>query len=219
MYVIIIGGGRIGKFLIDMLIDEGNQVVVIEKDPESVRYIAENYDVLAIKGDGAEAKYLEDANIHKADVLVAATGNDQVNFVACQLAKSRYEVAKVVARTSNPTNKILYEKLGVDVAISTTEASARALYSGIEGFSSLITFGKGDVILVQASISSQSPVVDKRIKDIHLPWGCLISSIYRQGDIIIPQGNEIIKEKDQLAIMTKKQLENKVKQIIIGKVK
>ncbi len=136
MYIIIVGGGNIGEYLVNLLIKEGHSIVVIEQDEEKAQRLAENYDILVIHGDGSEVRYLEDANIRKADVLVAATGNDQINFVACQLAKSTYKVPKVVARTTNVANKIIYENLGVDVVVSTTEVAALALYSGVKGSSS-----------------------------------------------------------------------------------
>ncbi len=215
MYVIVIGGGRIGEYLVSMLVDEGHNIALIEKDDEKARHMAENYDILVIKGDGSEASYLEDAGINKADVLVACTGNDQVNFVACQLAKHTYNVGKVIARTTNPSNKILYESLGVDVVISTTEVAAKAIYAGIKGFTSVLTFS-GDVELLQVRVDKFSPIVDRKISDIHMPWGSIIATILRKGQIIVPRGDEVIKEGDELAIVTKKGVEKKVREIVLG---
>ena len=217
MYIIIVGGGRIGEHLVSMLVSEGHSVVVIESDSDRVKYIAENYDVLAIKGNGSDVKYLEDANIKKADVLVASTGNDQINFVACQLAKSTYNVPKVVARTSNPANKVLYEKLGVDVVISTTEVAAQALYSGIVGFASILPFGMGDAEIINVIVHETSPIVGVRIKDVHLPWTSNIVVIYRDGKIVIPRGDEVVHKDDNLIIILKKDVEHKLKEILLGK--
>ncbi len=216
MYIIVIGGGRIGEYLIGMLVEEGHNVALIEKDSERANHMAENYDILVIKGDGGEAKYLEDAGIHKADVLVACTGSDQTNFVACQLAKSSYDVPKVIARTTNPTNKIIYEKLGVDVVISTTEASAKAIYAGIKGFSAVLTFS-GDVELIYARVDRNSPVVGRKIEEIHLPWGSILAAVLRDGEILVPSEKLVIKEADEVVIINKKGVENKVRDLIAGK--
>ncbi len=216
MYIIVIGGGRIGEYLVNMLIEEGHDIALIEKDPEKANHMAENYDILVIKGDGGEAKYLEDAGIHKADVLVACTGSDQINFVACQLAKSTYNVPKVIARTTNPSNKALYEKLGVDVVVSTTEASAKAIYAGIKGFSAVLTFG-GDLELIHATIGKTSPLVNRNIEEIHMPWGSILAAILRQGEIIVPAEGVKIKEGDEVVIINKKGVETKVRELIAGK--
>jgi len=216
MYIIVIGGGRIGEYLVSMLIEEGHDIAVIEKDADRATHMAENYDILVIKGDGGEAKFLEDAGIHKADVLVACSGNDQINFVACQLAKSTYNVSKVIARTTNPSNKILYEKLGVDVVVSTTEASAKAIYAGIKGFSAVLTFSR-DVELIYATVSKGSPLNSAKVSEIHMPWGSILAAILREGTIIIPTEEEIIKEGDEIVVINKKGVETKVRELIAGK--
>ena len=216
MYIIVIGGGRIGEYLVNMLIEEGHDIALIEKDPEKANHMAENYDILVIKGDGGEAKYLEDAGIHKADVLVACTGSDQINFVACQLAKSTYKVPKVIARTTNPSNKALYERLGVDVVISTTEAAAKAIYAGIKGFSAVLTFG-GDLELIYATIGKTSPLVGRKVGEIHMPWGSILAAILREGEILIPTEEIEIKEGDEIVIINKKGVEIKVRELITGK--
>ena len=215
MYIIVIGGGRIGESLISMLVNEGHDIALIEKDPEKARHMAENYDILVIKGDGSEANYLEDAGIHKADVLIACTGNDQINFVACQLAKSTYHVKKVIARTTNPSNKVLYEKLGVDVVVSTTEAAAKAIYAGIKGFTAVLTFS-GDVEMIYAKITDRSPVVNRKLSEIHMPWGSIIATILRNGQIIVPRGDESLLPGDEIAIVSKKGVEQKVRELILG---
>jgi len=215
MYVIVIGGGKIGEYLINILVDEGHNVALVEKDESRARHMAENYDILVIKGDGSEATYLEDAGINKADVLVACTGNDQVNFVACQLAKMNYHVEKVIARTTNPDNKLLYENLGVDVVISTTEVAAKAMYAGIKGFTSVLTFS-GDVEMIHVKVSKKSPIVNKKLKEIHMPWGSIIATILRKGQIIVPRGDEVIKVGDELAIVAKKGVEKKIREMVLG---
>ena len=215
MYIIIIGGGKIGEYLVSMLMEEGHDIALIEKEEEKAKHMAENYDILVIKGDGGEAKYLEDAGIHKADVLIACTGSDQINFVACQLAKSTYNVPKVIARTTNPSNKVLYEKLGVDVVVSTTEAAAKAIYAGIKGFSAVLTFS-GNIELLYARITNKSPVIKRKVGEIHMPWGSLIASIIRSGEIIVPSEEQEIMLDDEIVIVAKKEAEKKVRELIIG---
>ena len=216
MYIIIIGGGRIGEHLVGLLVNEGHDIALIEKNEERAKYMAENYDILVIKGDGGEAKYLEDAGIKRADVVVACTGNDQINFVACQLAKSTYNVTKVIARTTNPSNKVLYEKLGVDVVISTTEAAAKAIYAGIKGFSAVLTFS-GNAELIYAMISKKSPLLNRYVKDVHMPWGSILAAILRNGEIVVPRDDVKIMENDEVIVINNKGVESKVRDLILGK--
>ncbi len=216
MYIIIIGGGRIGEHLISLLVKEGHDIALIEKDEERAKHMAENYDILVIRGDGGEAQYLEDAGIKRADVLVACTGNDQINFVACQLAKSTYNVPKVIARTTNPSNKVLYEKLGVDVVVSTTEAAAKAMYAGIKGFSAVLTFS-GDVELIYAKIGKKSPLLNRYVGEVHMPWGSIIAAILRSGEIIVPRENVKIMENDEIIVINNKGVESKVRDLLLGK--
>lgn len=217
MYVIVVGGGRVGENLIDLLIKDGHSVVLIEKDPARAKYIAETYDVLVINGDGAEAKFLEDANIRRADVLVAASGDDHTNLVACQLAKNTYGVKRVVARVSNPVNKVLYEKLGIDFVVSTTESSAYALFGGIKGYIGLMVFG-GVAQIVELVIPENSPVADHPIGEINLPWESFIMCVYKKGELYPPREDLILEAGDHVLLLLKFGVDYKIQKIFFGRI-
>jgi trk system potassium uptake protein TrkA len=130
MFVVIVGGGKVGSYLGQMLGDAGHEVAVIEFRPEQCKRLEDELqdNVRLICGDGDEPYILEDANVGKADAIVAATGDDEDNLVVCLLAKFEYKVPLTVARINNPKNEWLFtEEFGVDIPVSNTSMIASLL--------------------------------------------------------------------------------------------
>ena len=117
MYIVVVGGGRIGFNLSKLLVKAGHEVTVIEKERERSNFIANEIDALVLNEDGTTIKALEEANIEDAYALVALTKRDEINLMACLLAKD-YGVPVVVARISDPENSEVFRKLGVSAVVS-----------------------------------------------------------------------------------------------------
>ena len=121
-YVIVIGGGKVGYYLAHRLLRAGYEVALIEKDRTRAASISAQLGSCAcLVGDGDEMAFLATSGIERADVVAAVTGDDEDNLVACQLAKRQFKVPHTVARVNNPSNVQLFQRLGVDVAVSATE--------------------------------------------------------------------------------------------------
>ena len=120
MYIVIVGGGRVGYYLAKALIDEGHEIVIVEKNARYCDIINEEMGSVCIKGDGCEAVTLAEIGTGRADMLVAVTGDDEDNLVACQVAKHKFNVPRTIARIRNPANEDVFKKLGIDVAVSST---------------------------------------------------------------------------------------------------
>ncbi|MDD5659510.1 MAG: NAD-binding protein, partial [Actinomycetota bacterium] len=123
MFLIIIGGGKVGYYLAKTLAGLKHKVTVIESNIELCRNIAnatDNLNVSVINGDGTSINYLIDADIESADALIAVTGRDQDNLISCQIAKKKFGIRRTIARVNNPKNIDIFERLGVDSAISST---------------------------------------------------------------------------------------------------
>jgi len=118
MYVIVIGGGKVGYYLSKHLQDRGYEVTLIEKDPRRAEVLNSVLGEIVMVG---------------ADVVVAVTGDDEDNLVACQLAKRKFNVPKTVARVNNPANVRIFKTLGVDVALSATEVLLDLIESELAG--------------------------------------------------------------------------------------
>ncbi|MDQ3929672.1 MAG: TrkA family potassium uptake protein, partial [Chloroflexota bacterium] len=120
MYVIVVGGGKVGYYLTKTLVHEGYEVLLIEKNLKKVSTYHERFGSVVLEGDGAEMATLETAGAARADVVIAVTGDDEDNLVICQTAKKLFHVPRTIARVNNPKNEEIFKKLGIDVTVSST---------------------------------------------------------------------------------------------------
>lgn len=122
MYVIVIGGGKVGYYLSRDLMERGEEVTLIEKDAERADWLGGQLgSSIVMRGDGDEMAFLRTTGMERADVVLAVTGDDEDNLVALQMAKKHFNVKLTVARVNNPANVRIFKELGVDEAISATE--------------------------------------------------------------------------------------------------
>ncbi len=121
MYVIVIGGGRVGYYLARDLIERGEEVTLIEKDGTRAEWLASQLGSMVMRGDGDEMSFLRTTGMERADVVMAVTGDDDDNLIALQLAKRYFNVRHTIARVNNPANVDVFKTLGVDAAVSATE--------------------------------------------------------------------------------------------------
>ena len=221
MYIVIVGGGRVGFYLAKELSQGHHTVSLIEKDAETCEEIAKELDnVLLIHGDGCNTRYLSDAGIDRADVVAAVTGSDEVNLMACQLAKQSSKVKRTVARVNDPKNTHTFNEIGVDVAVNSTSIIAKIIEEevSLEDLVTLMTFKRGKLALVRVDLTSESPCVNKQVMDIKLPQASVLVSIIRGEDVIIPRGETILQAKDDLIALTAIQNEQELLDVLIGKV-
>ena len=155
MYIVINGGGKVGEYLANVLLNSGNEVAVIERDEETADRLSMTLEgaYLVICGDGCDSVYQEDAGIRKTDVFVAATGQDDNNLVSCEIASRIYGVPRCIARVNAPKNQRLFRALGIE-SISSTEMIANlieeeTLMGSVNVVSSLT---HGDVVLTEISV-------------------------------------------------------------------
>src|SRR5438105_1113474 len=120
MYVVVAGGGKVGFYLGMALVNEGHEVVIIERDKRKSDQIAEELGSIVIRGDACEASTLAQAGTARADVVVAVTGDDEDNLVISQMAKKKFSVKRTIARINNPKNQEIFQLLGIDATVSST---------------------------------------------------------------------------------------------------
>ena len=121
MYIIVVGGGRVGYYLGRALLDEGHEVLILEKKARFCEIINEEMGSVCVQGDGCEAATLAEVGTSRADMLVAVSGDDEDNLVACQVAKHKFNVPRTIAKIKNPRNETLFKKLGIDATVSSTD--------------------------------------------------------------------------------------------------
>ncbi|MDN5363601.1 MAG: trk/ktr system potassium uptake protein [Eubacteriales bacterium] len=219
MYIVVAGGGKVGYYLTKMLLDEGHEVTVIETDPAICEAIAEELGIMVINGDASSLDILDDAGVGQADVLAAVTGKDQDNLVICQLAKRNFGVPKTVARVNNPKNQRLFYQLGVDVAISSTAIIAQVIETELitQHIKTLLTMKKGDASIVEVDLPADSPAAGRQVKELGLPADCVLVSIIRGDNVIIPHGRTVLEIGDAIVAIVSKKSRNKMVQILLGK--
>ena len=159
MNIVIVGAGRIGFNLAQKLIQDKHTVTVIEKDKTKCEGVSMSLNAIVINGDGCEPRFLEDAEVGRADVVAAVTADDEDNLVVCQLAKEVFGVRRTVARVNNPKNEHIFTELGVDVPVNATKIIAKIIEEEVsfEDFINLMTFKRGKLALVRVDLSSDSP--------------------------------------------------------------
>lgn len=220
MFLIIIGGGKIGYYLAKTLANLKHKITVIESNKEicmSIVNTTNDLDISVINGDGTSINFLIDADIEFADGLISVTGRDQDNLIACQIAKKKFNIKKTIARVNNPKNIKIFERLGVDSAVSSTTSIVDVIEREvfISGFKYLTSVG--NISINEIKIMPEFPSVGKRIKDLGVSEDSIIISIIRDSDVIIPTGSTIINAMDEIIAVSKKGNEVKLEKIL-GKV-
>lgn len=204
MYVIIVGGSKIGHFLAKHLMDKKHTVVLIDQNKAVCDELAKDLDTTIICGDGCDPYYLEEAGISRADVIAAVTGKDEDNLVICQLAKEKFHIPRTVARVNDPKNMHIFSELGVDIPIDATEIIAKIIEEEVSfaDFVDLFSFNRGKLAIVRLDLPENSPVINKMVKDITLPKDSVLVSIIRKDQVIVPKGDTVLLANDDIIALT-----------------
>ena len=201
MFVLVVGGGKVGYYLTRELIQAGHEVVLMERDPARASQIADEIGSIVIAHDGCEGKYLAEAGANRADVVAAVTGDDEDNLVICQMAKHHFDVPRTIARVNNPANESLFSHLGVDELISPTRMILGSIEQDIpvNELLHLAALGSGELELIEAHITADSPAVGRAPKDLGIPEGCTLFAVIRDGhaaplgpDTVLAMGDKVI---------------------------
>ncbi len=217
MQIIIIGGGGVGSALARLLSNENQDVVVIEKNMELARSINEEMDVMVNYGSGASVVTLEKAGIKNAEMLIAVTEIDEVNIVACMLAK-KLNVPITVARVRNPeyyegSSILTNEQLGVDIFINPERVAAYEIAKIIRtpDVEDVEYFAKGRIKLVSFKVDERSKLVNQPLYKLSLPKECVVAAIERKnGEFIVPGGRDLIFPGDKAYILGKRWVLNDI---------
>jgi trk system potassium uptake protein len=216
IYIVISGGGKVGSFLTNEFTGKGHNVVVIEKDRETCEKLATGSSALVIQGDACDYRYQDEARVDKAHIFAAVTGDDDDNLVACQLAKTSFDVPRTVARVNNPNNERIFNLMGIDAISSTTVIGHLIEQETTVG--DIITLhimqkGKFAVVEVDMPDTGCSSCVCA-IKDLGLPEECVLISIIRDEEMMIPHGNVRLQPGDSVIAVTSVDKEKELKEIL-----
>ena len=191
MYVIVVGGGKVGYYLTKQLLTEDHEVLLLEKDRRRQASLSEQLGEVVMQGDGCEVRIMAEAGFGRADVIVAVTGDDEDNLVICQMAKKKFQAPRTVARVNDPANMMLFEKLGIDTTVSSTQIIFNLLEQQIEP-GEIIPLGalrNGNIEVVAVNVSERSPVLGRSVRSEPLPGDAVIISVVRREKALLPQGD------------------------------
>ncbi len=217
--MIVVGGGKVGYHLARTLISEGHEVLVVEKDRSRIDFITSEMGSICLHGDGCEATVQADAGSTRADMVIAVTGDDEDNLVACQVAKHKFNVPRTIARISNPKNETLFRMLGVDATISSTNVIMEYIQQQVptHTVTHLLKIQDAGVELVEIKIPADSNSIGKRVKDLSLPADSFLVLIIRPDQKPLMAAPEIkIQPGDQVVVLTPTDTEEQIKDILRG---
>jgi trk system potassium uptake protein TrkA len=201
MFVLVVGGGKVGYYLTKELIESGHEVVLMEKDAARAGQIADEIGSIVVAHDGCEGKYLGEAGCNRADIVAAVTGDDEDNLVICQMAKHHFDVPRTIARVNNPANEALFRHLGVDEIISPTRMILGSIEQDIpvHELLHLAALGDSDLEIIEAHLQSGSPAIGRSPGELTMPEGCSLFAVVRDGkatplrsDMTLAVGDKVI---------------------------
>lgn len=204
MYIVIVGGGKVGYYLAKQLLHDGNEVLVIEKDTRKADRIAVEMGEITLRGDGTEVWVMQEAGLQRADMVVAVTGDDEDNLMICQMAKKRFSVKRTIARINNPKNEHIFKMLGIDDTVSTTDLILAQIEREIPAHSlvHLLTLREAGASFLESSVPADSPAVGKSLEELKLPDECVIALIIRNDKGIVPHGKTVMQAGDEVVAVT-----------------
>ncbi len=206
MYVLIAGGGRTGTQLARLLIKQEHEVHIIESRKDVLgRLHRELPTEIIFEGNPVDPVVLEQAGIEHANVLAACTTSDEINLVLCYLARNRYHLKRTIARVNNPRDAWLFDqKFDVDVAVNQADILSNLIQEEMSmgDMMTLLKLRRGNYSLVEEKIPDQARAIGKMIKDLSLPERCVIATIIRKGEVIVPRGITVIEAGDEILAIT-----------------
>jgi trk/ktr system potassium uptake protein len=220
MRVVVTGGGAVGRHLSADLAERGHRVTLIDQDVAIVEKLREVLEgVTVIQGDACEPWVLEEADLSKAEVVVAATGDDEDNLVTSLLSKQEFAVPRVLARVNHPKNEWLFnEQWGVDAAVSPPHILTAMVEEAVTvgDLVRLIRLEGGRVSIVEMTLPEGSPSVGQPIYGLRLPPDSAIVAILREGHVVIPQPETVLSTGDEVLALANAAAERGLRDAIVG---
>jgi len=218
MFVLVVGGGKVGYYLTRELLTAGHEVVLMEKDRLRATEIADEIGSIVIPNDGCEGKYLGEAGAGRADIVAAVTGDDEDNLVICQMAKHHFDVPRTIARVNNPKNEALFRHLGVDEIISPTRMILGSIEQDIpvHELLHLAALGESDLEIIEAHLTDRSPAVGQTASQLPIPDGCTLFAVVRNNVATPLRTDTVLAVGDKVIAIGKAECEAQLREQLLG---
>jgi trk system potassium uptake protein TrkA len=181
--------------------------------------LQEEFGDAAFLGDGCEVRTLEQAGALRADLVAAVTGDDEDNLVICQMAKRKFKVKRVIARINNPKNEVTFQMLGIDETVSSTKLIYSLIEQEVEvaDVIPLTALRKGHLELVEVALTTDSPVVNRKVRDLKLPPSCTLAIMVRGDNSEVINGESVLRAGDIIVAITPQARVQEFRQALLGK--
>ena len=204
MNIIIVGNGKVGYTLAQYLSKDGHDITVIDRSQQALLRASETLDVMCVRGNGANVKVLIDSDVEHADIIIAVTGNDELNMVCCLAAKqlgAKYSIARIRDPEYTESLTLLQKKLDIDQVINPERATAQEI-SRLLRFPFAInieSFAHGRVEMVEFRAESTDPILNMPLSRLHNRFPHIqFTAVQRNGTAFIPDGASVILPGDRV---------------------
>ena len=217
MFVLVVGGGKVGYYLAKELIENSHEIVLMEKDRARAAQIVDELGSIVVPQDGCEGRFLRLAGANRADIVAAVTGDDEDNLVICQMAKHHFDVPRTIARVNNPKNEDLFRHLGVDEIISPTRMALASIEQDIPVHELLhLAALDKELEIIEAQLQADSPAVGKSPSDLVMPDGCSLFAVVRDGVATPLRPDTVLREGDKVIAIGRADCEAALHEQLIG---
>src|SRR5436309_2531499 len=212
MYVIIVGGGKVGRNLARELMGKDHEVTLIESSRATYLALEEEFEHAVQYGDATELWVLERSGIQRADLVVAVTGDDEDNMLVCQVAREKYLCDLIIARVNTPRNHDYFRLLGIQPAVSATDLILRLIEHEVPryGLVHLLALEEERLEIIELEVGTGAPAAGQKVAEVDLPEGALIISVLRNGGGFVPKADTIIEAGDEVLLVLDPGLEERV---------
>ena len=209
MKIIIVGGGKVGKTILESLLREKHEIVVIDNDPSVVGQVTNTYDVMGVCANGTDYEKLIEAGADKADLFIAVTGLDELNMLSCFAAKkigARHTVARIRNSEYNTSSwDFMKKQLEISMAINPEKLAAEAVYNILKlpSATKVETFTARSFEMIEIAVRKGSLLDGISLMELRkkCPEKFLVCVLLRGEEVFIPNGNFVVKEGDKIGVM------------------
>lgn len=217
MKVFVAGAGNIGRYLAYDLGNRGHDVTLMDLSQPALEMVPG--EIRRVTGDACSPDALEEAGLRQADVLIAATGDDEDNLVISLLAKQEFAVPRVVARVNHPVNEWLFDDMwGVDLAVSPPHMLTALVEEEVSSgdLVHLLKLQRGKAELVEVRLHPDSPAVDRRIEELELPSDVTLVAVLRDGHVVTCRGTTPLTTGDEVFALVNGNGVEHLRRVLVG---
>lgn len=219
MRVVVAGAGNIGRYLSQDLAARGHELTLVDRSADVLGELQRS-GMRTLEGDACAPEVLEAAGVRSAEVVVAATGDDEDNLVISLLAKQEFAVPRVLARVNHPTNAWLFdESWGVDHAVSPPHLLTALVEEEVTAgdLVDLLQLERGSVSLMEVRLDERSHAVGRRVEDLQLPSDLVLLAIVRRGHVVACQSSTPLSEGDEILALVPQGRQDALRDGLIGR--